>query len=241
MLPLITVCILLIYSKTTSGQTAKEIHSNPYNFYLFENFELTKLVHRNESKIITNLKLIVEILSEKEKTIQFILEGLKTKNSKIPAKKLADLKDGIFSQLAAIRELYNEFPNQVDYTGAANGLLRLAFNYEFNFTALSDLGLLEFIDAEGNKKSFSCHEKLTAIDYAMIATAAKEQNLIGTSIDLMKECLRLIPLEKDNAYKLEARRKKLAMKTKKDLVQLNNGYLMKKGKFQGKSNRKQVW
>ena len=38
------------------GQTAREIANNPNNFHMFENFELTKSLYANETKIVNKLK-----------------------------------------------------------------------------------------------------------------------------------------------------------------------------------------
>ena len=37
------------------GQTAREIANNPNNFYMFENFGLTKILYTNETKIVNKL------------------------------------------------------------------------------------------------------------------------------------------------------------------------------------------
>ena len=63
-----------------NGQTPQDIANNPNNFHLFENFELTRALYINETKILKRLQELRENLIERKKNVQHILDLTKEKS-----------------------------------------------------------------------------------------------------------------------------------------------------------------
>ena len=98
------------------GQTAREIANNPNNFHMFENFELTKSLYTNETKIVHKLTELRANLVKKQKILTKLLETSFENGSdyyKALTKKLTPVK----SVSADIHNLSEELPNDNDYAG----------------------------------------------------------------------------------------------------------------------------
>ena len=92
-----------------------EILNNPNNFHMFENFELTRIIYQNETKIVEKLKEMKEILLQKKALIEKILEQRKSKDQ--VSKTVQLLKSSVASMksdFAQIKDLSYEFPNTLD-------------------------------------------------------------------------------------------------------------------------------
>ena len=79
LLPIIFVIICA--TSLISGQTQDEIANNPNNFHLFENFELTRALYINETKIVRRLQELRENLIERKKNVQKLLDLTKEKST----------------------------------------------------------------------------------------------------------------------------------------------------------------
>ena len=121
-LPIIFVLICAPYF--VCGQTAREIANNPNNFHMFENFELTKSLYTNETKIVNKLTELRANLVKKQKILTKLLENSFENGSDYYksllqvtilalTKKLTPVK----SVSADIHNLSEELPNNNDYTG----------------------------------------------------------------------------------------------------------------------------
>ena len=106
------------------GQTAREIANNPNNFHMFENFELTKSLYTNETKIVNKLTELRANLVKKQKILTKLLENSFENGSDYYksllqvtilalTKKLTPVK----SVSADIHNLSEELPNANDYAG----------------------------------------------------------------------------------------------------------------------------
>ena len=106
------------------GQTAREIANNPNNFHMFENFELTKSLYTNETKIVNKLTELRANLVKKQKILTKLLKNSFENGSDYYksllqvtilalTKKLTPVK----SVSADIHNLSEELPNINDYTG----------------------------------------------------------------------------------------------------------------------------
>ncbi len=208
-----------------NGQTADEIANNPNNFHMFENFVHTKNVYVNETKIVSKLKAVQEILLQRKKLVQDLLESKKLKKLEL-ASKSEEIRH-IKSQLEAWQE---GFPGQLDFQGALGGLVRLQFAYEFNLKTLTKHGIVKYKDFNGFTRQFNCHERLSGSDYVTMGLRASEIYTVGTAMDFLKEGLRLAKIETGprkmsdqqiNSLKTSARR----------MATLNNGYLTKRKNF----------
>ena len=121
-LPIIFVLICAPYF--VCGQTAREIANNPNNFHMFENFELTKSLYTNETKIVNKLTELRANLVKKQNILTKLLENSFENGSDYYksllqvtilalTKKLTPVK----SVSADIHNLCEELPNLNDYTG----------------------------------------------------------------------------------------------------------------------------
>ena len=78
----VLIFFMLICAPTLiQSQTAREIANNPNNFHMFENFELTRTLYVNETKIMRKLKELRENLVERKKNLQRLLESTKETSS----------------------------------------------------------------------------------------------------------------------------------------------------------------
>ena len=106
------------------GQTAREIANNPNNFHMFENFELTKSLYTNETKIVHKLTELRANLVKKKKILSKLLEtsfenGSDYYKSLLEVTILALTKKltPVKSVSADIQNLSVELPNDNDYAG----------------------------------------------------------------------------------------------------------------------------
>ena len=106
------------------GQTAREIANNPNNFHMFENFELTKSLYTNETKIVNKLTELRANLVKKQKILTKLLEtsfenGSDYYKSLLQVTILALTKKltPVKSVSADIHSLSVELPNDNDYAG----------------------------------------------------------------------------------------------------------------------------
>ena len=106
------------------GQTAREIANNPNNFHMFENFDLTKSLYTNETKIVNKLTELRANLVKKQKILTKLLEtsfenGSDYYNSLLEVTILALTKKltPVKSVSADIQNLSVELPNDNDYAG----------------------------------------------------------------------------------------------------------------------------
>ena len=121
-LPILFVLICAPYF--VCGQTAREIANNPNNFHMFENFELTKSLYTNETKIVNKLTELRANLVKKQKILTKLLEtsfenGSDYYKSLLQVTILALTKKltPVKSVSADINNLSIELPNDNDYAG----------------------------------------------------------------------------------------------------------------------------
>ena len=110
-------------------------------------------------------------------------------------------------------------------------MLTLYYAYSYNVTSAVEDGILIFKNSNNQVNKFSAHEKLTVSDIESLAKFAYEKNNFEIAIDILQSLLQLIPNSKS---KINENFLKNFEKLKKNLVQLNNGYLQKRRKFIGK-------
>lgn len=128
----------LLFLPLIHGQNQRQRENNPNNFELFENFELTKKIYLNETKLVTQLKHLRENLVQRQKLVRQILnlqkdcdnidhpvEGFQLlKNVALELPKLhqefQSLKP-IQSYYDQMHQLAQEFPTRNDYNGASKG------------------------------------------------------------------------------------------------------------------------
>ena len=121
---LLILFVLICAPYFVCGQTAREIANNPNNFHMFENFDLTKSLYTNETKIVNKLTELRANLVKKQKILTKLLEtsfenGSDYYNSLLEVTILALTKKltPVKSVSADIQNLSVELPNDNDYAG----------------------------------------------------------------------------------------------------------------------------
>ena len=106
------------------GQTAREIANNPNNFHMFENFELTKSLYTNETKIVNKLTELRANLVKKQNILTKLLENSFENRSdyyksllQVTILALTKKLKPVKSVSADISDLSKELPNSDDYAG----------------------------------------------------------------------------------------------------------------------------
>ena len=121
-LPILFVLICAPYF--VCGQTAREIANNPNNFHMFENFELTKSLYTNETKIVNKLTELRANLVKKQKILTKLLENSFENGSdyyksllQVTILALTKKLKIVKSVFADINDLSEELPTVNDYAG----------------------------------------------------------------------------------------------------------------------------
>ena len=115
----------------------------------------------------------------------------------------------------------------MDWDGASGGLAKLLISYQVNFKKLSQNQTIEYLDENNFKRSFQCYESINSMDYGTFAQKSMTRQHYGQAVQFLKEAFRIIPLD-DPVRKPKEIQLKTLTKMRKDLVQLNNGYLQKR-------------
>ena len=113
-----------------------------------------------------------------------------------------------------------------------SGLIRLQFAYELDLQQLSDNGKISWRNSDNQTESFDCHERLTSIDFSTLAETAFTQKNVATAIDFAKEALRMVTSKVDEGVRSLTDFHLKRLKTMvRDLMKMNNGYLIKREIF----------
>jgi prolyl 4-hydroxylase len=204
-----------------------------YNFHLFENFEVTKNVYQEESNLLKTIEKVKETLQQRKNYIENYLKAIKCDKTD-----LNSLKDDL-SKVTPLMDYFHdlnkttsEFPTLLDFSGAVKGMIRVQFAYKLNLTALTENGLLEYLNSHGTRIQFNTHERLRAFDFTIFAEKAMELKMYSLAIDFLREASRLFPNEGGH-YKLGEGFGKKIKKLSDNVVKLHNGYLTKKRTIAG--------
>jgi hypothetical protein len=242
---------MLYLLSIVNGQSERDIANNPYDFHLFENFEVTKIVYQQEFKLIEKLQEIRNILVQRQEKIRKYLDLAKNSHKDsnsvdhpIEAFGLVqrvtlnltelqmDLKQlkPVRKSLSELNETIKDFPTNQDYDGALKGIVRLQIAYQLNLTALSDKGRVEYKDVHGQTVGFDCYEKLDILDYAAFADKAVRQFRYDTAVAFLREAFLLLP-KTTGAH--EKQHEKQLKKMRSAVIQLNNQHLTKRESIAG--------
>ena len=122
----ISIKFLLFYLSFAKCQTQRDIDNNPNDFHMFENFELTKKVYINETKIVEKLQALKDNLVRRKQVIdKFIVHHPTEANNliKLVASNLTRLRNELNSLeskeklIRDLPELSNDFPTMKDWDG----------------------------------------------------------------------------------------------------------------------------
>ena len=102
---------ILFFLSFVKGQTYNEIQNNPNNFHMFENFELTKKVYINETKMVKTLQDLKENLVRRQQVIEKFTLNLTRLQSDL---KSLGSKEKLIQDLP---ELTTNFPTLQDWDG----------------------------------------------------------------------------------------------------------------------------
>merc|ERR1711976_697358 len=235
------IFVIICAPSLISGQTQDEIANNPNNFHLFENFELTRALYINETKIVRRLQELRENLIERKKNVQKLLDLTREKSTcdnpaealnfvnKIPnviktMEKLTPVK----SFFKEMNDLAQEFPTEQYHKGAVGAIVIVQFAYEIDLTELSENRRIKYVNSDGENIIIDNFEQLTSVDFAGFAQKAMERRLYHVAIDFARESLRLHKSKDEGVRTMAPGHYELLQKIRKDLIQLNNGYLTKK-------------
>ena len=208
----------------SDAQTKRQIDNNPNDFRLFENFELTRKVYINETRIVEKVQQIKAHLLK----LKQIIEEYKNKTISFTDLKGSQLKSNIDpTDLVNVQAWQEEFPTIMDWDGASGGLAKLLISYQVNLKKLSQNQTIEYLDENRLTKSFQCYESINSMDYGTFATKSMSRQHYGQAVHFLKEAFRVIPFD-DPVRKPKEVQLKTLIKMRKDLVQLNNGYLQKR-------------
>ena len=227
------IIIAILNFISVKSQTLDELKNNPYNYYMFENFEMCKEVYKMESlELVPKIQLIRNMLEQRKKIIENYLESKEIINN------LNNLRSKQWEEEQGITPEANKtyFPTDQDYEGATLGLVRLVRTYQVNLTLLSDHGLVQYQGTTTNQKMFNSYERLSAIDYMALAMKAQNFKMFDVAIEFSREILRLLPKETGNIMVPDIVRQSFD-KMRHDLVTLNNQYLMKTKMIEGRYNQ----
>ena len=225
----VKIIIAILNFISVKSQTLDELKNNPYNYYMFENFEMCKEVYKTESlELVPKIQLIRNMLEQRKQFIEKYLESKEIINN------LNNLKSKQWEQEQGITPEPNKtyFPTDQDYEGATLGLVRLVRTYQVNLTLLSDYGLVQYQGTTTNQKMFNSYERLSAIDYMALAMKAQNFKMFDVAIEFSREILRLLPRETGSIMVPDIVRQSFD-KMRHDLVTLNNQYLMKTKMIEG--------
>ena len=215
------VIIAFLNFISTKSQTIDEINNNPYNYHMFENFEMCKEVYKMESlELVPKIQLIRNTLEQRKDLIGKYLKSKK----EIFIKNL--LKESRVWEQDKLEEAKIHFPTDQDYEGALSGMVRLVRTYQVNLTVLSDNGIVQYQGTTTNQKSFNSYERLSAIDFLALAIKAQRFKMFDVAIEFSREILRLLPKETGSIMVPHSIRESFD-KMRRDLATLNNRYLMK--------------
>ena len=103
-------------------------------------------------------------------------------------------------------------------SGAAAGVRKLQQTYQLNLTELSENGRVEYLDIDGQKRSFASQERFTSVDFSTLAMSSKMNKDYASAIIFLREALRLMPKETGSrAQPKEVKKKTLKLKKVKYL------------------------
>lgn len=222
-----TLLLFFLALKSTKALVKHNDADSPFDFQMFENFELTKNVYVREAQIVAALRQIHSDLEDTKSTIKRVLTSAGAREVQ---DRMNELNTNYKRSLEQMQSWTAEdFPTFKDYAGALGGLIRLQFAYKWNLTELSENGNLQFSNVEnGQDLSFGTFERLVPSDLAPLAQEAANKNYLSIAIDFAKEALRMVEKEPHSYNEIQLN---MLKKLVKDLAQVNNKYLTKRKTF----------
>ena len=123
------VLINILY--LTHGQTTREMANDPNEFHMFENFEMTKSLYINETKIVRKLKTLRKRLMERQHSLKTLVKSTKSPYNDLLSqeKNSKQVRAYAFSEMNNLTE---DFPNDKGekvsdaYSISSNALLLLS-------------------------------------------------------------------------------------------------------------------
>ena len=227
--------ICLSISTLLKAQTKEEIENNPNTFHMFENFDLTKNVYINETKIVKHLLEIKRRLQARKEVIEKFMDS-QEKNYQKLHKSFLKLHENPW-KMEKIQILTGDFPDErmsTDYIGSCQAIIKLQFAYQMNLTELSENGRIQYLNSDGQIINFDSFERLNTIDFANLGEIAKKHKLYDISIDFTKEGIRLYKVKDEGLRNMGEDMHEKLIKQRKNLIQLNNVYLEKRRNIVGK-------
>ena len=112
----VVIIAFILNFNSTKSQTLDELNNNPYNYHMFENFEMCKEVYKMESlELVPKIQLIRNILEQRKDLIGKYLES----KENIYVKNL--LKESEVWEQGIKEAKKTHFPTDQDHEGALSG------------------------------------------------------------------------------------------------------------------------
>ncbi len=100
------------------AQTEQDVANNPFNFHLFENFDVTRDVYAKEHLLVKKLLRIKEIRKKQEQLLTSYLDkkkSLRTLQTDLSKDDFVEVKDTATSMIALTKEFPTEIGKQNTY------------------------------------------------------------------------------------------------------------------------------
>ena len=222
---LVYFSLLMTVKSTESQKSIDEELGSKSQFDLFENVDACKITYLNE-------KFILQEISDLKNIYTNVKHQLKKSNSL-----LSSIKENIQNILHIVSQMFRNirqesFANLQDFKSAKRAILMLYYFYNFDLPAACRYGKLIFTNQYNQVKVYQAYEQLSIGDLENLVSIAYDQG----SYDLAIEILDTIMVVQESRNNTDNMSKKM-QKFKKNLIQLNNGFLTKHQTFIGETFR----
>ena len=210
--------------------------TNPWAFHIFENFEGLRKLFLAEFSNLENLRRIKVELEKHRESIARISE---TSNILSEMTKLQHTKE------SALNDIENDtanFPDKVDFEGSLNALLVLYSTYKFDLKEFFNgkISMPQYA-ATGNPVVLEARHSLQPLDFVHLIRQAYKKQWYDNAIELMQVFNSAIDKKNNDtvtSIKMPSKETLKSMKTmQKNLVKLNNQYLVQKRTLAGPTFR----
>ena len=222
---LVYISFLMTVKSIASQKSVDEELGSKSQFDLFENIDACKITYLNE-------KFILQEISDLKMIYTNVKHQLKKSNSL-----LSSVKENIENIFHIMSQIFQNITqeslaNLQDFKSAKKAILMLYYFYNFDLSAACRYGKLSFTIQYNQVKVYQAYEQLSIGDLENLVFVAYDQG----SYDLAIEILDTIMVVQESRNNTDNMSKKM-QKFKKNLIQLNNGFLTKHQTFIGDTFR----
>ena len=222
---LVYISFLMTVKSIASQKSVDEELGSKSQFDLFENIDACKITYLNE-------KFILQEISDLKKIYTNMKHQIKKSNCLLLSVK--ENIENIFHIMSQIiRNITQKsFANLEDFKSAKKAILMLYYFYNFDLSAACRYGKLSFTIQYNEVKVYQAYEKLSIGDLENLAFVAYDQGSYDVAIKILDAIMDMQQSRNNTENVL-----KKMQKFKKNLIQLNNGFLTKHQTFIGETFR----